>query len=180
MRRSLLSLALLIAACCGCSSSKPESAYNSPPPVQATGHPVLSALPDPADLTIYEGCPHQSEEAELLAKEIKEKKTFELHGFHFYEEPLEVRAEDRQKLVEVLKTDGTFLGIQRGKLCGGFHPDYAVVWKVDGVEYAILLCFGCYDANVYKADQEFKYEINGHPGTSSLELLMRYHKHLPK
>jgi hypothetical protein len=180
--RSAMSVIVLVAVAAGCSSkSEPATTtYEPPPPLKVAGHPVLSALPDSKDLIIYEGLPHP-EEATRLARELKEKKHFQLHGYPFYEEPLEVSAVDREKLVEILKTDDTFLAIQRLKLCGGFHPDYAVAWTVDGVEHSILLCFGCYDADFYKGDETFKYEIVGDSSNKSpLDVLLSaYRKNRP-
>jgi hypothetical protein len=51
-----------------------------------------------SSLTLYEGLPHPSWEAELLKQELATKKTVTIRGFSFYERPLSVASADVEEL----------------------------------------------------------------------------------
>ncbi|MCH2155389.1 MAG: hypothetical protein MK080_05260 [Opitutales bacterium] len=53
-------------------------------------------------LELIEGLPHPSWEREKLKEEIKEKETFKLHGFSFYERPLKITPDDEKKLRDII------------------------------------------------------------------------------
>lgn len=95
---------------------------------------------------LYEGLPHHNYEPELLKKEWGEKRTIDLGGFPFYERPLDWKGDTADRLAALvtdplrLKDMGT-----AEKKCGGFHPDYAVVWEGDGGRALALVCLGCGD-----------------------------------
>ena len=94
-------------------------------------------------LTVYEGLPHQTWEAEALAREKKTKKTVQIGGFPFYQELLEISPADQAKLKEICSSPGAFTPWAGAKACGGFHPDYCLVWKKGEQTCALLICFGC-------------------------------------
>jgi hypothetical protein len=67
----------------------------------------------------------------------------ELGGFPFYQPPLAVKPDDAVVLREVLSEARTFPPFSGEKLCGGFHPDFALEWNCGGSSCYSLLCFGC-------------------------------------
>ena len=94
-------------------------------------------------LTVYEGLPHPMYEEEAFREELRTKETTEFLGFPFYREPLDLKPEDVEALCEALGDGSTYKTYGGEKKCGGFHPDYAVEWSVEGKVYRCLICFGC-------------------------------------
>lgn len=93
-------------------------------------------------VAIYEGLPHQTFEPDLLANELLRPDISHICEFPFYDHPIEVTSEEKRRLSAValhLDIRATPVGL---KLCGGFHPDFAVVWERRGKRYGMLICFG--------------------------------------
>jgi hypothetical protein len=122
---------------------------------------VLLSIAQASDVVVYEGLPHQSREAKLLAEELKTKETVELHGFPFYKQTLSISHEDQRLLATALSDTHGYRLNKKGtvKTCGGFHPDYAVNWTADGRDNCVLVCFGCCDLRVYGGEHEAIYSI---------------------
>lgn len=110
-----------------------------PPAARDGAEPIRRA----ERITLFEGLPHQRFESERLAAEKKTKATIELHGYPFYEQPLELKAEHAEWLTELLSDATSLTPFVAEKRCGGFHPDYAVRWETEGQRYEALVCFGC-------------------------------------
>jgi hypothetical protein len=83
-----------------------------------------------------------------------------------------------KKLLTLLGSDGTLLTFSGEKKCGGFHADYALTWKVAGVEYAALFCFGCGEVKLFGPQQEFRYDIGEED--SLTRILKHYVRNRPK
>jgi hypothetical protein len=67
-------------------------------------------------------------------------------GFDFYPNVLT----DTGVAVEVLRETATnhrFFSptAPGGKFCGGFHPDLALRYRIDGVQHHVLICLTCYE-----------------------------------
>ncbi|MCA9215290.1 MAG: hypothetical protein KDB27_19620 [Planctomycetales bacterium] len=101
------------------------------------------AIASCADIEVYEGLPHPTWESELLVSETDKNETIVLGGFHFYAEPIEVRTRDANRLRELYCSRGSFYPFQGFKDCGGYHPDWCVVWKNDDATFEVQFCFGC-------------------------------------
>lgn len=121
--------------------------------------PDLATLTTATSLTLYEGLPHQRYDKELLAEELRTKKTLEFHAFPFYVETLKLSQADRTELVAALSDADAFRPFRGEKTCGGFHPDYALVWSAAGEERMVLVCFGCNEIKVYGPAGERRYDI---------------------
>jgi hypothetical protein len=65
------------------------------------------------------------------------------HGYQFHREPIPVDADLGQRLTATLAVGDSVVPFFGEKRCGGFHPDYALLWDVSGKTYEALLCFGC-------------------------------------
>jgi hypothetical protein len=101
---------------------------------------------------LYEGLPHQTYEADLLAAERAAKPVRDIGGFPFYRDPLAWREGDAGRLTALLTASGTLEpknGMERA--CGGFHPDYAVEWEQGPDRYRALICLHCKEVWVYPA-----------------------------
>ena len=111
--------------------------------------PLLAEIGKLSSIVIYEGLPHQRKEKELLARELKDKKTVKLHGFPFFEEVIRVNTEDAAKLSALCGDLKTFDRYSGAKFCDGFHPDWCVEFKNGPEVYRVLICFGCREARLY-------------------------------
>ncbi len=130
-------------------------------------------------LTLYEGLPHQFYESAALKAEKKAKPTVEHHGFSFYQETLELKGKDEESLRTLLKDPRTFQPFAGEKKCGGFHPDYAVKWIVDGKSVYCLICFGCYELKVYEGGRETTYDMGQETRDRLRDLLKPYRQNRP-
>lgn len=114
--------------------------------------------PKKMDFICYEGLPHQMWEQELLAKELKEKETITFNDFPFYKKPLSLESVDKNGIITYLKNKSNY-GTFTPKKCGGFHPDYAIVWNDGDQQYTSLICFGCNDIFLYENKVLTKYSM---------------------
>ena len=111
--------------------------------------PWLRAVRSADQFVVYEGLPHQYDERKLLDKERAAKETLILHDFPFYAAPLDVAADDRERLRGALGEAESFRPWRGEKKCGGFHPDYLAEWRAGSDTYQVLICFGCREVNIY-------------------------------
>jgi hypothetical protein len=140
---------------------------------------LFAAIKAADQLILYEGLPHQADESEQLAREKRNKETVALHGFSFYRAPLEISAEDKEKLKAVLSNEGSFRQWQGEKKCGGFHPDYCAEWRGGDAVYRFLICFGCSEVKVFGRDKSLRCDIRGETREPLEELLKKYRKNRP-
>lgn len=105
----------------------------------------LDAIASAESVTIYEGLPHQMWDEELYAIEAKRADILWLQGYPFYDRPLEVAAGEKKKLTTIVLRKESHVPFRGYKLCGGYHPDYAIVWEKNGAKSGSLICFGCHE-----------------------------------
>jgi len=110
---------------------------------------LVTGMEKAKTVTLLEGLPHQLYEGKSLAKERKDQKTVEWHGFPFYIEELPAGEKDVQRLQVILANVKAFKRFEIPKPCGGFHPDWCVVFRNDKEVYRVLVCFGCQEARLY-------------------------------
>src|SRR5262249_40015520 len=125
-------------------------------------------------VVLYEGLPHQFFEKKLLEEERRTKAVEELNGYPFYKEPLALTEQDAGRLCELLGDPAIYQPWKGEKLCGGFHPDYAVEWHVGAKRYRALLCFGCGEFLLGGPGFEARYEMDKAAGEILVELLKGY------
>ena len=128
---------------------------------------------------VYEGLPHQSSEADLLRQERKRDDVTKIGDFPFYVPKFQAAEGTSASLKKLLTVPGSYREFGGLKLCGGFHPDYAIAWKADDSEHAILLCFGCHEALFVSGEQRLRYDLNRDPLESLRKLLARFEKKRP-
>jgi hypothetical protein len=137
-------------------------------------------MPNPADISLYEGLPHQLYEAKTLALE-KLKPTIEKGAFPFYRESLGMTEADASALAKILADGEIFRPFTDEKKCGGFHPDYAIVVSSKDSEITYLICFGCFEAKVIGPNRsETRYDLDHNASNPRLsDILKKYRKHRP-
>jgi hypothetical protein len=142
--------------------------------------PLVAKLAADSKFTLFEGLPHQTWDREQLEEELKAKATVKRFGFPFYKTPNEVEAEDAEKLKALVQDPKSFIKFRGHKLCGGFHPDFSLVWG-DGEEaIEIHICFGCHEIKAYGKDVEIYCDISGDAFDELEKLLQKYRKQRPK
>lgn len=178
-RQSVISLRLLLvlAVCsslngCGGPTGKDRDEFTT----------ISSAIARASSVTLLEGLPHQRWEAELLKQELDTKQTIEIRDFPFYERPLRITESDVQTLRQLITPHANFANHPEGvaKSCGGFHPDYCIVWKDGEATYEMLICFGCRDAKFYGSTQKLLLEIREEPFRQLRATLEKYHDQRPE
>jgi len=92
---------------------------------------------------LFEGLPHPHLERALLEQERRTKQVREIGGFPFYVEPLWPLHDHEVLLRTTFSKAETLPPFSGEKMCGGFHPDFAVEWLGCDVPRHSLLCFGC-------------------------------------
>ena len=134
-------------------------------------------------VVLYEGLPHQFFEKRLLEEERRTKAVVELDGYPFYQEPLPLAAQDAEYLSELLSDPAAYQPWKGEKLCGGFHPDYAVEWHVGTSRYRALVCLGCGEFQLSRPGfwaRTKRYEMNLATGESLVQRIGSYRKHRPR
>jgi hypothetical protein len=161
-----VALVAVITAALGCGGSSPKT--------------FTSAISSAEKTSLYEGLPHQGFESEKLEAERRSKPVVELHGYPFYKEPLELRAEDAKRLTEILGDPATFKPFEGEKKCGGFHPDYAAEWQRSDGQYRALICFGCDEVKLFGPDIESRHDLSEGAPSKLESLLGGYRKNRPQ
>jgi hypothetical protein len=144
---------------------------------------VTEAVRRADEVVLYEGLPHQLFEKRLLEEERRTRAVVELGGYPFYQEPLALTARDAERLSEVLGDRETYQPWKGEKLCGGFHPDYAVEWRVGANRYQALICLGCGElllCGPWPWLPHERFDMDKATGEALVELLKGYWKHRPK
>ena len=95
----------------------------------------------------YQGLSHPFFESGPLWTEIifKPRKIIHGHGFTPHKEDGAVI----NAIAAILADRSTFQQWAGEKMCGGFHADYYLKWKIDSDTWEILLCMGCHEAIIF-------------------------------
>lgn len=107
--------------------------------------PMLDKINKSSHLILYKGLPHQGYPDDLereLNKNIHEYR----HDFPFYKNPI---ASNKDEILKIVKSGGTFTQWEGFSNCGGFHPDYSIVLKTENSKVEIHVCFGCNEIKAY-------------------------------
>lgn len=122
-----------------------------------------SSLKVHEDLVILEGLPHQRLERGRLKSELRSKETTKIHGFHFYSKVLSRSPDDVHALIAALSDEAGIAEWAGGKLCGGYHPDYAIRWNDSGGRtFEALICFGCGEIKLYGGGLQLYADLTEH------------------
>ncbi len=135
---------------------------------------LIAIIDEKSTLTLIEGLP-RSGSKEYEAE--KKKKTIARHGFLFYLKPNKVKKKAVKQLCELLTNDKTFGKFRGFKKCGGFHPDFAMVWKNGNKTIEFQICFGCSEIKIYSEDKAIYCDLPRKEYVKFKKILNEYKNH---
>lgn len=163
------------------STQSPPAADNSKTAQSSADlRPLLDALRGADKIVLWEGLPHPVNEEEVFDEERRSKKNFELHGHHFYSEPLTLAAPDAGRLTALLRDEKSLQPWRGDKLCGEFHPDYALEYHVGARPYRLLLCLGCQELRIFSETASAFADLRDEPFKTLKQVLSPYRKSRPE
>lgn len=109
---------------------------------------ALAFIAQADSIEIYEGLPHPTFEAVALKQQLASHETVKIGGYPFYAQPQAITPKAKVRLTELMTNASGFTPFTGYKMCGGFHPDYAIRFKKEKESCDVLICFGCHDAEV--------------------------------
>lgn len=176
---SLFRLALLllfILAGCALEDSRPVVPDGWTAPRFA---PLADAIRTAGEVQLLEGLPHQLVEHGSFQRELTAKATVEVGGYRFYRQALPLTARDAAALRAVCVAPETYHPYTGPKVCGGFHPDYCVVWREGSRTSYALICFGCHEIENLGAGRELRADLPGSAFHRLQAILRPYHAQRP-
>jgi len=135
----------------------------------------LNLLSISTHLTIFEGLPHYLWEKEKHSQELLRGDILRRDGYPFYMSALKVTDDDKKEIRELFAKFGkTSIYIAEGaKRCGGFHPDYLLVWSAkDEDSYSTLLCFGCAEIIISEGNFSIRRDIESREFLDGLKAIL--------
>ena len=69
-----------------------------------------------------------------------------------------------------------FVKFRGFKLCGGFHPDFSLVWGTGDSAVEIHVCFGCHELKAFRKGVEVYCDIPNGTYDELKKLLQKYRK----
>jgi hypothetical protein len=137
--------------------------------------PLAEGMARAKSLVVYAGLPHPTKERDRFQQALASSKTIRIDKFAFHQKPLALAAEDVEPLRR-LSTAATSYGPYRvGKMCGGFHPDYCLVWKDGDTVYQLLLGFGCGgEATLHGPKAKFNADLHKEASQAFGAILKKY------
>lgn len=121
---------------------------------------LVAAIRDSKKLVIYEGLPHQHDEADLLKQELKSKKTVTFHKFPFYESAIMPEVQLAKQLTAICGEKTAYKVYGGPYLCGGYHPDWCLVFGEGKETYQLHICLGCAEARLFGPQTELVTDLN--------------------
>lgn len=138
-------LAVLVAGCL----AKHERPTVSGPPAEEVSlgdiRKFFAAVGEAKAVAVYEGLPRATGAGARYEQEAKRPDLIHFEGYLFYAQPLAVPPAEKRKLTDIVMRPDAHQPFGGYKLCGGYHPDYAIVWTVEGETSGTLICFGCHE-----------------------------------
>ena len=138
--------------------------------------PMVDRLREDSKFTLYEGIPRQNVSPKELDPELDPKDRVKRVGFMFYSSTKEVEADDVKKLRALIKDPKSFVKFRGFKLCGGFHPDFSLVWGTGDNAVEIHVCFGCHELKAFRKGVEVYCDIPNGTYEELKKLLQKYRK----
>jgi hypothetical protein len=174
---------LAVSLFAGCSQPSPvEVEYEPPQKTDANfaNLPLLiEGIAKSRDVLLREGLPSEFWEPELRERELNQKATIKLHGYHFYDEPIAPKGTDGEHLTALFSDKKSFKRYAENKRCSGYHPDYCLEWKSGEVVTQALICFECREIKLFGPKYELHCDLSDEAETVLTELLSPYQKNRP-
>ena len=142
--------------------------------------PICKVIASSEMVRLFEGLPHQSFEKELLARELAANEIVHFADFPFYEGQMELQEPEAMLLTESFSQTSTYEPHVPGKLCGGFHPDFAAEWIHPSGTVRVLICFGCRECLLFTNNVRLKSDINNEAYARLYESFSRLRKKRPE
>jgi hypothetical protein len=133
----------------------------------------------PSRVILFEGMPHPMLEKKLLAQEVSKNAEIQIDGQKFYKRPQTLQPADQIELLSLISKQSSHVPSVLMKLCGGFHADYALRWKVNGGTNTVLLCFGCHEMVIITSNFKLSTDISNDAYSRLKMLLSKYHQLRP-
>lgn len=137
------------------------------------------------EVLVYEGLPSPSDPR--YAAEAKRSDVLWIEGYPFYSRLVSVSAAEKARLIALTlrpeehrpllpfpdspQAAGT---VRVGKFCGGFHPDFALVWVREEVRTKTLICFGCREWQSFTARGRLYSDLTPRAYTALTSILSKY------
>ena len=138
-----------------------------------------NAISSCTKIVVYEGLPHPTWESDLLSSEVRSNETIVLGNFHFYASPIAISARDARQICELYCSRGSFYPFQGFKDCGGFHPDWCVVWQTKETTYEVQFCFGCCEMKTTDGSNFLRCDMGNKRRKQFEAILSRYRSKRP-
>lgn len=140
-------------------------------------HDLVEAVKRADDVIVWEGLPRQVVESDSFAKDKAARPDKQIDDQFFYPLPLPFSDGERRAASDaIVGTKSNFKGWSGFKFCGGFHADYAVEWRKQGVILAqALICFGCGEGRFLVKDQHEQVDLS-ESGRKNLMAVLHLHK----
>ncbi len=124
---------------------------------------VIDSLDAGAQLEIYRGIPRGkfSEVEEALGSgNDGDKRYIRRYGAFFYSQAEVPEGNDAKQLLALVKNPQSFRKFGGFKLCGGFHPNFALVWTKDEIAVEIHVCLTCHEIKLFQSRLEIYCEMD--------------------
>ena len=124
---------------------------------------VIDSLDSGAQLEIYRGIPrgkfYEVEEAVGSGND-GHKRYIRRYGAFFYSQAEVPERSDAKKLLAMVKNPQSFRKFGGFKLCGGFHPNFALVWTKDEITVELHVCLTCHEIKLFQSRLEIYCEMD--------------------
>lgn len=141
--------------------------------------PVFESIRGAPSVVVLEGLPHYGFEARVFKEEVATKEVVPVHDYTFYKRPLEVVTNDVESLKALSGDALSFSHFGGSKMCGGFHPDYCLVWKNGEATFQALFCLGCHEVKIYGPQIAWYGDIGKEAYEKFRSLLTKYRDQRP-
>ena len=123
---------------------------------------VIDSLDSGGELEIYRGIPRgKSREVEeaLANGNAGQKRYIRRYGAFFYSQAEVPKSNESERILAMVKDPACFRKFGSYKLCGAFHPNFALVWTKDEITVEIHICLTCHEVKLFQSQLEIYCEI---------------------
>lgn len=159
-------LAFVIAGCI--SDTTPHSVATIATDLDDSGTVEANSI-----LTAIEGLPRFPNTASV------DGDTYKIREYSFYNGRISLPPEDEKRVITILESKHSYEP-HTEKLCGGFHPDWAIEIDSRFGPTVYLICFGCDEAIVMEGiGGYFPYDLADDARDALYDILITYHVNVP-
>lgn len=137
---------------------------------------ILHSIKPDTTFTLYQGVSRQLKKPANTELAPKNTETINRYGYTFYLAPIKIEDKDKLALTTLIHNQKSFTKFSGYKKCGGFHPDFSLIWGEQADKIELQLCFGCHEIKVYKNDMEVYCDISNKSYDQFKEILSKYNK----